>query len=127
MVATSVKGDLVRDTIGWRSHLGDVHVYDPSGTTTYHRSGWSPLAGCTTWAGAGRAAYDLAMAGAAVGMGMNLADFWFGGAAKALALPVRRGLGPHHRRRRPLDRPRERDDLNACCQADAALAYQATA
>lgn len=28
VVATSVKGDLVRHTIGWRSHLGDVHVYD---------------------------------------------------------------------------------------------------
>lgn len=86
VVATSVKGDLVRDTIGWRSHLGDVHVYDPSASTAFRPSGWSPLAGCSTWPGATRAAHDLAMAGkAAVGHGVNLAEFWFGGAAKALA------------------------------------------
>jgi type IV secretion system protein VirD4 len=86
VVATSVKGDLVNDTIGWRSLLGDVHVFDPSGTTPYRPSGWSPLANCSTWAGATRAAWDLAMAGkASVGTGMNLADFWFAGAAKSLA------------------------------------------
>ena len=86
VVATSVKGDLVDDTIGWRSHLGDVHVFDPGGVTRYRPSGWSPLAGCNSWDGATRSAWDLAMAGkAAVGGGMNLADFWFSSAAKSLA------------------------------------------
>jgi type IV secretion system protein VirD4 len=86
VVATSVKGDLVDDTIGWRSHLGDVHVFDPGGVTRHRPSGWSPLAGCATWDGATRTAWDLAMAGkAAVGGGMNLADFWFSSAAKSLA------------------------------------------
>jgi type IV secretion system protein VirD4 len=132
VVATSVKGDLVRDSIGWRSRLGDVHVYDPSGTTTYHRSRWSPLAGCTTWAGAGRAAYDLAMAGkAAVGTGMNLADFWFGGAAKALA-PYLFAAAASGRTiddvARWIDRE-ERDEVLSLLtprQPDAALAHQAT-
>jgi type IV secretion system protein VirD4 len=86
VVATSVKGDLVDDTIGWRCQLGDVHVFDPGGVTRYRPSGWSPLAGCGTWDGATRSAWDLAMAGkAAVGGGMNLADFWFSSAAKSLA------------------------------------------
>lgn len=86
VVATSTKGDLVDDTIGWRSRLGDVHVYDPAGATSYRCSGWSPLAGCGSWQGSCRVAWELAMAGkAAVGSGMNLADFWFAGAAKALA------------------------------------------
>jgi type IV secretion system protein VirD4 len=132
VVATSVKGDLVRHTIGWRSHLGDVHVYDPSRTTAYHRSGWSPLAGCSTWAGATRGAYDLAMAGkAAVGTGMNLADFWFGGAAKALA-PYLFAAAASGRTiddvARWIDRE-ERDEVLGLLtprQADAALAHQAT-
>ena len=86
VVATSVKGDLVDDTIGWRSRLGDVHVFDPVSVTRCLPSGWSPLAGCSTWPGATRSAWDLAVAGkAAVGRGMGLADFWFGSAAKALA------------------------------------------
>jgi type IV secretion system protein VirD4 len=86
VVATSTKGDLVDDTITWRRGLGDVHVYDPAGATPYPCAGWSPLAGCVTWQGACQAAWELAMAGkAAVGVGMNLADFWFAGAAKALA------------------------------------------
>jgi type IV secretion system protein VirD4 len=132
VVATSVKGDLVRDSIGWRSELGDVHVFDPSRTTCYQPSGWSPLAGCSTWAGATRAASDLAMAGkAAVGTGMNLADFWFGGAAKALA-PYLLAAAASGRTiddvARWIDRE-ERDevlDLLNPRQADAALAHQAT-
>ena len=132
VVATSVKGDLVRDSLGWRSQLGDVHVFDPSRTSCYRPSGWSPLAGCSTWAGATRAAFDLAMAGkAAVGTGMNLADFWFGGAAKALA-PYLFAAASSGRTiddvARWIDRE-ERDevlDLLKPRQADAALAHQAT-
>jgi type IV secretion system protein VirD4 len=132
VVATSVKGDLVRDSIGWRSQLGDVHVFDPSRSTSYRASGWSPLAGCSTWAGATRAAFDLAMAGkAAVGTGMNLADFWFGGAAKALA-PFLFAAATSGRTiddvARWIDRE-ERDEVLVLLKprhSDAALAHQAT-
>lgn len=132
VVATSVKGDLVRDSIGWRSQLGDVHVFDPSRTTSYRASGWSPLAGCSTWAGATRVAFDLAMAGkAAVGTGMNLADFWFGGAAKALA-PYLFAAATSGRAiddvARWIDRE-ERDEVVELLKprhADAVLAHQAT-
>jgi type IV secretion system protein VirD4 len=86
VVATSTKGDLVDDTIGWRSRMGDVHIFDPAGATRFTASGWSPLAECHTWLGATRTAWELAMAGkAAVGGGMALADFWFTSASKALA------------------------------------------
>ena len=73
--------------IGWRSQLGDVHVYDPS---RHHRL--PPVRVVT----AGRL-HDLGRARRGLrttspwparrpsGTGMNLADFWFGGAAKALA------------------------------------------
>jgi hypothetical protein len=61
-VVVSTKGHLIDQTIGWRSHQGEVHVFDPAATTSYPRSGWSPLAGCTTWPGAIRTARDLTVA-----------------------------------------------------------------
>jgi hypothetical protein len=61
-VVCSTKGELLDQTIGWRSHQGEVHVFDPAATTGYPRSGWSPLAGCTTWQGAIRVARDLTVA-----------------------------------------------------------------
>jgi len=86
VVATSTKGDLVDDTVAWRSHLGEVHIFDPAHATQYQSSGWSPLATADSWSGACRAGWDLAMAGkAAVGGRMSLADFWFNSAAKSLA------------------------------------------
>jgi type IV secretion system protein VirD4 len=132
VVATSVKGDLIRDSIGWRSLLGDVHVFDPSRTTSYRPSGWSPLAECSTWAGSTRTAFDLAMAGkAAVGGGMHLADFWFGGAAKALApylFAAARSGRAIDDVARWIDRE-ERDEVIGLLKSlhpDAALAHQAT-
>jgi type IV secretion system protein VirD4 len=132
VVATSTKGDLVDDTIGWRRRLGQVHVYDPAGATSYVRSGWSPLAKCMTWQGSCQTGWELAMAGkAAVGGGMNLADFWFAGAAKALAPYLYAaawksyGIG---RVARWID-DEERDEVLAILKPlhlDAASAHQAT-
>jgi type IV secretion system protein VirD4 len=62
MVVATSKGHLIDETIGWRSHKGDVHVYDPAAVTRYHRSGWSPLADCDTWDRAIRTAADLTLA-----------------------------------------------------------------
>jgi type IV secretory pathway TraG/TraD family ATPase VirD4 len=86
VVATSTAGDLVDHTIGWRSRQGDVHVFDPMGTTRHHSSPWSPLATCATWVGATRTAWDLAMAGkASIGTGSGVGEFWFSSAARSLA------------------------------------------
>jgi type IV secretion system protein VirD4 len=61
-VVVSTKGHLIDQTIGWRSHQGDVHVYDPAQVTRYHPSGWSLLADCRSWEGAIRTASDLTLA-----------------------------------------------------------------
>lgn len=86
VMATTVKDDLITDTIGWRSSLGDVAVYDPADISSYWGSGWSPLAGITNGASAARAAWELSMATkSAVGSGVNLAQLWFSSASKCLA------------------------------------------
>src|SRR5439155_21033444 len=59
-LATSVKTDLLRDTIDARAEIGKVQLFDPSGTTGLESSSWTPLAGCETWAGARRTAAWLA-------------------------------------------------------------------
>lgn len=132
VVATSTKGDLVADTIGWRSQLGDVHVYDPARSTNFTPSGWSPLAGCDTWAGATAAAWELAMAGkACLGSGMALADFWFPSAAKSMA-PYLHAAACSRRDVGALVRwidAEERDEVNRILRMlhpDAALAHAAT-
>ena len=62
VVVASPKATVIDHTIGWRSRLGDVHVFDPGDATRFRGSGWSPLEGCGTWTGARRAAQDLAAA-----------------------------------------------------------------
>ncbi len=132
LVATSMKGDLVDHTIGWRSRVGEVHIFDPAASTRYRGSGWTPLASAGTWQGATRAGWDLAMAGkAAVGGGMSLADFWFNSAAKSLAPYL---FAAALTGRSIVDVARwidaeERDEvlgLLGRLHADAALAHQAT-
>jgi type IV secretion system protein VirD4 len=132
IVATSTKTDLVDDTIGWRSRVGPVQIFDPAHSTSLRGSGWSPLATADTWRGACRAGWDLAMAGkAAVGGSMSLADFWFSSAAKSLAPYL---LAAAHEGRSIADVARwidaeERTDVLAIVRrlnGDAALAHQAT-
>jgi hypothetical protein len=94
-IVSSTKGHLIDETIGWRSHQGEVHVYDPAAVTRYRKSGWSPLAGCETWAGAIRTARDLTLAAEsalAVGrpgadgvFGARRGDLWTSSMAMALA------------------------------------------
>ena len=59
VLATSVKTDLVRDTIECRSSIGEVAVFDPTAVTGLETIGWSPLSGAGTWAGARRVADSL--------------------------------------------------------------------
>jgi len=86
VIATSVKRDLVRDTISGRSALGPTWVYDPTGSTGLRATTWSPLAACTTWQGARRTAAWLcsgARTNPAAGSGEE--DFWYAAAGKLLA------------------------------------------
>ena len=84
VVATSVKSDLLDDTLATRMRRGDVWVYDPTRSIeTMPTSTWSPLAGCDTWQGALRTASWLTDAARSDGPGD--AEFWLANAAKLLA------------------------------------------
>ncbi|MGH9071477.1 MAG: type IV secretory system conjugative DNA transfer family protein [Acidimicrobiales bacterium] len=85
VLATSVKADLVRDTLSWRSTTGQVWLYDPTASTGLPTAGWSPLASSISWAGARRMAAALCSAARVNGDGMSEADFWYATAAKLLA------------------------------------------
>jgi type IV secretory pathway TraG/TraD family ATPase VirD4 len=62
LLATSVKPDLLRATMAHRARLGQVLVIDPLGASGVRAAKWSPLASCTTWAGAQQTAVQLANA-----------------------------------------------------------------
>ena len=89
VLATSVKSDLLRDTLACRASLGDAFVYDPTGATGVRGTSWTPLAGCVSWQGAQRTASWLAAAhhgGSGHGAGgLDGGEFWYATAAKLLA------------------------------------------
>lgn len=87
VLATSVKSDLLRDTLASRQRRGKVWVYDPSGSTEHATARWSPLDLCRDWRGAQRTASWLAGATRSQGGGLTDAEFWYSSSAKL--------LGPH--------------------------------
>lgn len=62
-VLSSVKTDLMAATIGWRRRLGEVRVFDPTGSTDEISASWSPLRGAVAISGAQQAARALIDAG----------------------------------------------------------------
>lgn len=83
VVATSVKTDLVRDTLAARTAAGPTWVYDPAACTGLPAATWSPLRQATTWTGARRVA--AALVAAAGDDGLTDGRFWYATAAKLLA------------------------------------------
>lgn len=85
VIATSVKADLLRDTLAARRAVGEAWVYDPSGTLRGEpqTATWTPLAGCATWQGAQKTAAWLTSA--ARDPSLRESDFWYATAAKLLA------------------------------------------
>lgn len=86
-IATSVKTDLLRDTLERRRQLGEVMIFDPAQVTqmTEHIVRATPLTSCDSWRGALRVAHWLATAARPVGGGLKDADFWYAAAEKLLA------------------------------------------
>jgi len=84
VLATSVKGDLVHDTIAARSQIGDTRVFDPTGSTGFATAAWSPVAASMTWEGARRTAARLLEIGQDEG-GSSDERFWRPAAARYLA------------------------------------------
>lgn len=74
-VLSSVKTDLLGSTHGWRSSLGDVHIFDPTGSTGRPSATWSPLHHADTVGGAQRAARALCDAAPRSGVEGGM-DFW---------------------------------------------------
>ena len=87
VVATSIKTDLLRDTIAARSAITGARtfVYDPTGSTGLPSDGWTPLIEGLTWQGAQRVAEWLARGARTSGMASDTGDFWYGATAKLLA------------------------------------------
>jgi type IV secretion system protein VirD4 len=86
VLATSVKTDLVRDTLAWRQRLGPAWVFDPTASTALVAATWSPLARCRDWQTARQVATWLC--GAARSKSGSMGgdeDFWYAAAAKLLA------------------------------------------
>lgn len=84
VLATSVKTDLLQNTIDARSGSGTTFVYDPTSCTGLERHRWSPLAFCGDWSGAQRTVSWLTEATTARTTGFGDADFWYAAAAKLL-------------------------------------------
>jgi type IV secretion system protein VirD4 len=84
VMATSVKADLVRDTLAWRTGQGRTRIYDPTAATGLAAATWSPLHGAVEWAGAQRLAHWLTTASAPKA-GLSDAEFWLAAASKLLA------------------------------------------
>ncbi len=84
-VATSIKTDLVRDTMTARSKLGRAMVFDPARVTELARVKATPLNGCGSWRGAMRVAHWLSRAARPARAGIDDAEFWYAAAEKLLA------------------------------------------
>ncbi|MFN8215690.1 MAG: type IV secretory system conjugative DNA transfer family protein [Solirubrobacterales bacterium] len=85
VLATSVKSDLVRDTLARRRGLGEVMVFDPAQVTGLPSARSTPLWGARTWRGAMRLSHWLTAAARVGSSGMQDADFWFQAAEKLIS------------------------------------------
>lgn len=85
VVAASVKGDLLHDTVQLRSGRGEVWIFDPASVTGLASATWSPLYAAATWQGARRVALSLCNASREGSSGITDGDFWYATAAKMMA------------------------------------------
>lgn len=85
VLATSVKSDLVRDTMRQRARVGDVRIFDPADATGLERAHWTPLAQCRDWQAARRTADRLAKASQSTFRSAQDAEFWAQAGARFLA------------------------------------------
>jgi type IV secretion system protein VirD4 len=59
VLATSIKTDVLIQTLAARSQVGEARVFDPTQATSLGHAVWSPLSASTTWTGARRTAAAL--------------------------------------------------------------------
>ena len=85
VLATSVKADLLGETLVRRAGLGEVMVFDPAQVSGMESSRATPLHGAGSWRGAMEVAHWLASAAKSGAGGLGDADFWYAAAEKLLA------------------------------------------
>ena len=85
-LSASVKGDVAERTIGFRSRVGDIGVYDPTNSTGLHNLNWSPLGGIDTFEQASRRAFAMAAGGRTRDSGVQNAEHWQASNAQLLAV-----------------------------------------
>lgn len=85
VLATSIKSDLLMDTVAHRQTLGEVMIFDPALVTGLEPSRATPLWGAGSWRGAMRVAHWLAAAARTGSGGLQDAEFWYAAAEKLLA------------------------------------------
>jgi type IV secretion system protein VirD4 len=78
-LVTSVRQDILDDSFKWRSSLGKVSIFDPSGLlldTQYepYRRSWNPLNHCDSWDDCVKTGRALTEAGKT--LGLQEANFW---------------------------------------------------
>ncbi len=85
VLATSVKADLLGETLERRAALGEVMVFDPAQVSGVESSRATPLHGAGSWRGAMEVAHWLVSAARSGAGGLGDADFWYAAAEKLLA------------------------------------------
>jgi type IV secretion system protein VirD4 len=84
-IATSVKSDLLRDTLPARRERGRAMVFDPTAVTGMNSVHATPLSGCGSWRGAMRVAHWLAGSARSASGGLEDSEFWYAAAEKLLS------------------------------------------
>lgn len=86
VIATSVKTDVLDDTIAVRRQKGEVMIFDPAAAVgSYRRNTWSPLARCGTWAESLKTATALVTSAKQATGGSGENEIWYQSAQKLLA------------------------------------------
>ncbi len=84
-LSTSVKSDVVHDTLAARTGRGEVYVFDPTGCTQLPHTPWSPVAAASSWEGARRTAARLLGVGEQGAARSADESFWRPAGARYLA------------------------------------------
>lgn len=84
LVSTTIRGDLLEASGGFRATLGELHVWNPAGVGTVGSTfRWNIVAGCEDYATAVRRAYAIVYASNS--KGLSDAQFWKNSGAAALS------------------------------------------
>ena len=88
VLATSIKADLVQDTLAARSRRGEAKLFDPTNSTGLPTAAWSPIAASTSWSAARRTAAGILLIREKDAFAASVDDRHWKPAAARLLAPV---------------------------------------